>query len=229
MTGFLIGETDNRQCEGYADEYLMYPVTTDCAERISVIERRKSGPCFAILGAIALKKFNPPFPIEARFPPVSEEMLMEVSKSLARPLPFPEDYLDFLRQWNGVISLENGGMVQYLNAAEMCDDDLDEGYASISSLFGIGDSSDFFDLRKCQKHYSFDRRVPGHFLAIGVGISVDFVCMSLAHETYGLIMIWEPGESWPEDGKYIQTMDALRPLANSFGEFWDRLQRETRR
>jgi hypothetical protein len=39
-------------------------------------------------------------------PPVSEALLMEVSNAMARPLPFPEDYLDFLRQWNGAIGLE---------------------------------------------------------------------------------------------------------------------------
>ena len=48
--------------------------------------------------------------------------------------------------------------------------------------------------------------------------------MSLGEETYGHIMMWEPGEPWYEEG-FVQTEEYLRPVADSFSEFWDLLER----
>ena len=55
---------------------------------------------------------------------------MEVSKSLARPLPFPEDYLDFLRQWNGM------GAKEYYLAVPLRDSRDVEDRGMLELLYG---------------------------------------------------------------------------------------------
>lgn len=161
-----------------------------------------------------MKKYEPKYPVKALYPPCSEEELIKVSNELGGDLPFPDDYLDFLRQWNGLYGAYYPGIVPLRGAFD------DAECLIIDILYGISGAGDVNDLLKAGKRYAFEERVPSTIIAIGEDDHWNRLCMSLAKETYGRILAWMPGVPW-EEGENIQTDEYLYPIADSFAEFWD--------
>jgi hypothetical protein len=166
-----------------------------------------------------MARYEASFPVEAEFSPCSEELLQDVSRALARPLPFPEDYLDFLRQWNGA-AFYDGIIVPHKQGRDKY------SLSKLEALYGIGDPDGPCDLRTEGKGYAFEQRVPSHMLAIGEDDHWNRACMSLGKETYGRVYMWRPGEPWEPDGIDVPTEEWLRPVADSFEEFWSVLRTE---
>ena len=136
---------------------------------------------------------------------------------MASPLPFPDDYLDFLRQWTGTLATEQMLVAPLQDAL---DDDF-VGY--VQKLYGVGDPGRGRDIRECQADYAFNERVPSHYVSIGQDGGWNRVAMSLEEKTRGHILMWRPGEGWEPDGRNVPTTKHLHPVAGSFSEFWDLL------
>jgi len=163
----------------------------------------------------------------AKFEPLSEAQLQQLSQEVARPLPLPEDYLDFLRQFNGAI-IESTTIIQPEPPFhDYCDPDP----LQITYMFGFDpkEEDEYLDIRRVQTGYGFQQRVPGHWLQIGDHQHLDFLCISLREQNYGHIAIWKSGH-WDDildeedTGNYVQHELEMIPVAASFAEFWEKLQ-----
>ena len=145
---------------------------------------------------------------------------------MARPLPFPDDYVDFLRQWNGLIFPDDDGLALYLEVSDEDEDDDDCGFIYLDCFYGISDPAERHDLRSHDKELRKDH-MPSELILIGEYFGTDRICMSLAQESYGHIMLWRPGEGWwPEVEGCSQVIDGLLLVAKSFSEFWQMLEPE---
>jgi hypothetical protein len=135
-----------------------------------------------------------------------EELLQQVSRELARPLPLLDDYLDFLRQWNGV-----GATVRILTFPLKDQFDEDD-IGRLQVLYGIENPTARFDIRAGRNGYSFEDRVPDSYLCIGSDDHWDRIAISLEENTYGHIMFWQPGEPWELDDavKALHVPDVLQ-------------------
>ncbi|MCE9553684.1 MAG: SMI1/KNR4 family protein [Planctomycetes bacterium] len=167
---------------------------------------------------------------EARFPlkPVFEHAvraddLAQLSQSIGSPLP--EDYIRFLREWNGVIFTEFSPQFQY--------DDFQQNWVSV--LYGLSGPTLPDDVRNEAKSYDFVYRVPPTILGIGKDVCWNRICLSLASDTFGQVFFWEPGEAWEyidrggrrlllKGNENIVTSKYLVPIAKSFAEFWQMLE-----
>ena len=184
-----------------------------------------------------MPRYEAHFAIEPLFAPCSEELLQQVSRQLARPLPLPEEYLDFLRQWNGAI-LFTGEMVIL-----QLEEPFEEQEFTVHNLYGIPTDTDCatpeiakdserFNLRLGGSHYDFDERVHSHWLAIGEGMDrCSRICISLGEQNYGEVNVWNPVTPWEldqrdEHGNYKIRERDLMPAGNSFSQFWKMLQTE---
>jgi hypothetical protein len=139
------------------------------------------------------------------------EMLDEFLGSLGHQLP--DDYLAFLKQWNGVdFGIEN-------IAVRFTDDPDEYSFGTLICLYGIGAD---LDLRHSGKPYAFAERVPDGFLAIGDDGAWDRLALCLNEDRFGHVFYWRPGIPWEEE-ENVQTEAHLHPVAHSFGDFWDGL------
>jgi hypothetical protein len=148
------------------------------------------------------------------FPPCTEADLRQLQQDL--DVKLPEDYLDFLRQTNGM-------WLKPFLAFPFPDafDEEDEGW--VQMFFGVASPSTERDLREEQRGYAFCERVPRTIIAIGSSVDWDRVCLSVAPTQFGCIYAWEPGEPWEPDNINVPTTRWLRFVAPTFARFWDSL------
>jgi hypothetical protein len=128
----------------------------------------------------------------------------------------PEDYLEFLRQSNGMVFRP---ALRFPFPDSFDEDDV----GVVQTFFGVVSRSTHDDLRRAQTHYAFRERVPGTMIAIAAAPGWDRVCLSVAPTQFGCIYAWEPGEPWERDNINVPTTRWLRFVAPSFERFWDSL------
>jgi hypothetical protein len=104
-----------------------------------------------------MKRFNPPGTYHELFPASEKPSLIAVQKQLNRTLP--DDYLDFLSQWNGLAFQD-----ELLVPLESVDED---EFPFLSYLFGLSAKKSLLDVRNSGESYHFNSRVPDGLLAIG--------------------------------------------------------------
>jgi len=173
-----------------------------------------------------MREYKPRPGVTAWFEPLSEEQLQQLSREMARPLPLPEDYLDFLRQFNGAI-IESETYIRPKPPFHYWREDGKQ----ITYMFGFDpkEEDEYLDIRRVQTGYGFHERVPGHWLQIGDHQHLDYLCISLREQNYGHIAVWESGQ-WDDildqedTGNYVQHELEMVPVASSFSEFWEVLQ-----
>jgi hypothetical protein len=160
-------------------------------------------------------RYEPKFAMKPLFPPIDEHSLDDFVKRIGRPLP--DDYAEFLRQWNGVFFPQEEPSIRFL-------DEFDEyDFAVFCRLYGLADETTLDDLRRSQNGYDFRHRVPGCFIAIGDDNTFNRVSLCLDEKRFGHVFFWQPGIPWEEEGENTPTEEYLRPVANSFAEFWESL------
>ncbi len=157
-----------------------------------------------------MRQYEARFPIEPLYPRCSEDLLLEVSKTMASPLPFPDDYLDFLRQWTGTLATEQMLVAPLQDAL---DDDF-VGY--VQKLYGVGDPGRGRDIRECQADYAFNERVPSHYVSIGQDGGWNRVAMSLEEKTRGHILMWLRARAGSLMAEMCQRRSIFIPLQGAF-------------
>ncbi len=160
-------------------------------------------------------RYEPKFAMRPLFPSCDELMLDSLVKQFGGRLP--DDYLEFLRQWNGVFFPNEDPAVRFL-------DEFDEyDFAMFCRLYGLAGETTLDDLRRSQNGYAFKHRVPASFIAIGDDNSWNRLTLCLDEDRFGHVFFWQPGVPWEEEGENVPTEEYLRPVAHSFREFWDSL------
>lgn len=160
-------------------------------------------------------RYEAKFGMEPLFSPCAARILDAFAQKIGRQLP--EDYKDFLRQWNGVFFSDVEPAIRFL-------DEFDEyDFAVFCRLYGLAEETTLDDLRRAQNGYDFKHRVPTSFIAIGDDNSWNRISLCLEDSRFGHVYFWQPGVPWEEGGRNVPTEEYLRPVAKSFREFWDGL------
>ena len=125
----------------------------------------------------------------------------------------PDDYREFLLEWNGG-NFEEQAELQFL------DHECGEDNAILNQLSGLFDEKNIYDLRRSSEAYGFRQDVVPEYIAIGASQCENMPCISIAGDDFGWVYYWTPGEPWPPGPP---SRSFLRPCASSFSAFWDRL------
>ena len=162
--------------------------------------------------------FDSKYGFHAIYPPCDDMVLKSFERTLLGG-ELPEDYRDFLLQWNG------GNFEAFKSIAfPLADDWLDDDYGYIDHLAGLFDESNELDLRNSSSAYGFRAAVPASYISIGDYGDWNQVCISVQGNDVGAVYYWQPGEPWPKEK--APTTRALRPVAKCFSEFWNLLFEE---
>jgi hypothetical protein len=179
---------------------------------------------------------------ERVFEPADEPMITAFEEMLGSRLP--EEYRQFLADWNGAnfypTFQEAGDFVAAFPTQSISDhsehvpdwahwlpssrrsiyDSIDD----LTVLYGIGKKSGF-ELSKTNPGYSFELWAPERFLAIGrPGDGCGHVCISLSEPDCGNIYNWVWPEEMPKPSENCPTMHYFHWIAADFKEFWDVLR-----
>lgn len=138
----------------------------------------------------------------------------------------PEDYRDFLLQWNGgefdIELASDGDSLKYIGFSIIGDDfDGDANDAGlIEELAGLFDRENINDVRRSSLTHGFRGAVPDSYIAIGGSyLTTSQVCISVNGEDFGAVYYWG-GEPWEEK----PTTEYLFPVAANFSTFWKMIQ-----
>ncbi len=137
-------------------------------------------------------------------------------------LTLPDDYLRFLKEWNGLQLAPPFGqeVIFPLDGSKHAQD-----YGRAHRFFGFSETKDLYDLRFAGDGYNFRRRVPAHILSIGDNGHWERPCISLGDLDFGHIYYWRPGEGWPpEEEEEAQSTEYLYWVARGFRVFWNLLE-----
>ena len=173
---------------------------------------------FAVVGSASMgaDTIEPMFPNPkgcssiVRFTQCSPEDIDRVEKELN--VRFPNDYRKYLLERNS-ISLKDAYFRSNGRSLE------------VWAIYGVNPEHVpvMYDVRHGQIAYEFKERVPAGIIKIGHSVSgYNAICISTRKADFGRVFFWDPQVPW-EDGPNVQTMQYLKPLANSFQEFWDSL------
>ena len=160
-------------------------------------------------------RYEAKFAMEPLFPACDVNDLNDLVNRMGRQLP--EDYAEFLRQWNGVFFPEEEPAIRFLDGFDEYD------FAQFCRLYGFSEKKPLHDLRFAGEGYNYQHRVPSSFIAIGDDNSWNRVSLCLDERRFGHVYFWQPGLPWEEEGENVPTEEYLRPVAKSFKEFWDGL------
>jgi len=158
-----------------------------------------------------LLKYKEQFGFRSILAPARPNDIEEAEDELEKKLPI--EYLEFLKEWNGGIFLD-----ELPPSIE-----LDGYFNNVTILYGIGPyAADYVHLlgERSQEGYGFAKRVPSRFLAIGEGGPMQKICISIEGMDNGKIYYWEPIELREDD---VPTMDYVTLIGENFLDFWNKL------
>ncbi len=118
----------------------------------------------------------------------------------------PDDYRDFLLQYNGGDPEPN---VFAVSGEVKC--------ASVNLFYGVRDSAQRDDLLTA-RHRMLER-MPGHMIPIGDLSCGNLMCVSLARRDYGYVYFWDHELEAEENEQ--PSYENLFKIADSFSAFWN--------
>jgi hypothetical protein len=169
---------------------------------------------------------------------VGDDAISEFEATLEARLP--EDYRQFLQEWNGadfsftsantavVIAAQEiaGHMPRAIHRDEWPSSSLEWDCTvwGVSWLNGIGPPQAPLTLSKDNPGYDFQSWAPARFLAIGFSsYQLGHVCISLSVPDRGEVYVWRWPEDPPLEDETLPNMRCMWWVASSFREYWDTL------
>ena len=134
-----------------------------------------------------MQRYEPKLGMRALFESCTEQDILEFEQQIEATLP--EDYREFLLQWNGCRFWGN------LPAFTMLDTTFEGEYGTVNTLFGLSPKPDGADLRTSGVGYEFAERVPDRFLAIGENRYQEQMAISLRGDDRGSVIPLESRRS----------------------------------
>lgn len=158
------------------------------------------------------------FPAKLGFRPVLAKCTEEDIRSfeIERGIRFPDDFRDFLLQWNGGSFLEKSPTRQVDFPVDPDDFGIFEDHQSIKFIAGVCPKPCFVSLADLQRGFHFDERVPNQYVAVGLDSLSLHVCLCCAGADRGKVFCWD--SFWDPDPE-----ETLHQVANSFEDFWESL------
>ena len=167
-----------------------------------------------------------------KYGPCDEAKLCEWEKTL--PLgKLPEDYREFLLQWNGgkfhLRESDEEDLYEYVGFPAFLDEDEVEQFDGdaneaglIDEFVGFFNEESIDDIRQASGIHGFRGAVPDAYLVIGSSnFEESLVCISVDGVDFGAIYLWA-GEPWREEPE--PTTEYLFHVTSSFAKFWQIIQ-----
>lgn len=165
-------------------------------------------------------QFIPQGHLERQFPNASEEDILFHEELLG--YRFPDDYRAFLQQINGAF-IPGGAEFVYGKDIDPVSRQPIELRGCVVHFLNVGKYDSHNEPVWKLTAYDFEERVPKGYIPIGHGNDFRFTVLCLDGAERGAVFYWHPSMDWEEGGN-VQTTEYLTKVADSFQEFWRKLE-----
>ena len=166
------------------------------------------------------------YPLKGIGSQVTEKILTQFEESLPKILP--DDYREFLKQYNGGLMGEMNHAFYIQGIPEFTETQSgEECYLDSFDSIKFDESEGVGDLLSQYKFYRNEKVFPEYFFPIGSDVGGGLVILSLGDTDYGHIYYWDHEEGWDEAGSLEPDYSHCYFVAKSFTEFIDSLRCST--